>query len=548
MTTIKPDQFLEELKFDIKTNDLTKAQLVMSHLPEMDKNVQKLAFLCLSRAKESFAVPMIVSLLAAHPEFKAQYPALKEVVYSKVFTDPQILTTLLLRETQFSNRIVLTEIAGEMRLEEAMPALLELINSEQDERLLKSAIDAMGMIGDVAATSAISEYLYSNNVELTIAAIYALGQLATPTAIQRLSEKLGADRDLDTMILDVFYNSQVPEALEKLNETLSAHWAHTRNAGKQLIVKIGAKAVPELLKNLRYDDPDLLIHTLNVLGDIGDESAIPAIRKLLFKAPRDANVRFAAYEALGRLPVAKGAVTLATGLNDSVENVRAAAASAINHNYNPVLAAGLKNMIRDEGPESNQICKTIITAQCDNIFLDLIQEDSFVAMAVDYLVHHAHPELKSYHIRLLMENGQKSLADKLESTAARAPGKAAGVRIFAVDDSKMILNIYRSTLHDLGYETKLFEFPADAIKAVHEEKPTVILTDLNMPAISGIDLTREVRKKYDKGRLPIIMVTTQNESNDNEAALAAGVNGILYKPFTSEILAKALQDWANISP
>ena len=100
------------------------------------------------------------------------------------------------------------------------------------------------MIGDVTATSAISEYLYSNNVELTIAAIYALGQFATPTAIQRLSEKLGADPDLDVMILDVFHSSQMPEALEKLNETLSAHWAHTRNVAKQRLVQVGAKAVP----------------------------------------------------------------------------------------------------------------------------------------------------------------------------------------------------------------------------------------------------------------------------------------------------------------
>jgi CheY-like chemotaxis protein len=438
------------------------------------------------------------------------------------------------------------EIAGEMRLEQATSTLMEVINSEQDEKVLKSAIAALGMIGAVSATSAISEYLYSNNVELTIAAINALGQLSSPTAIQRLFEKLGADPDLDIMILDVFFNSQMPEALEKLNETLSAHWAHTRNAGKRFLLQIGAKAVPVLLKNLHHDDPDLLIHTLNVLGDIGDETAIAAIRKLLIKDPKDANVRFAAYEALGRLPVAKGAVALAAGLSDSVENVRAAAASAINHNYNSVLAAGLKNLIRDEGPESEQICKTVITAQCDTIFLNLIEEDRFKTLAENFLSHHAHPDIKSHHIRLLHENGHASLADKLTSAEPLAPTKAAALRIFAVDDSKMILNIYRSALHDLGYEPELFEFPADAIKAVQSDRPAVILTDLNMPEISGIDLTREIRKIFNKETLPIIMVTTQNEANDNEAAFDAGVNGIIYKPFTADTLAKALSDWGKL--
>jgi len=546
MPDINPDHFIEELKFDIKTNDLIKARLVIAHLPEMNENIQKETLTCLTWAKDSFAIPLIVSLLATHPDFVNQYPVLKELIYSKILINPDFLSKLLLKETKPEYRIVLMEIAGEMRLEQATSTLMEVINSEQNKKVLKSAIVALGMIGAVSATSAISEYLYSNDVELTIAAINALGQLSSPTAIQRLFEKLGADPDLDIMILDVFFNSQMPEALEKLNETLSAHWAHTRNAGKRFLVQIGTKAAPVLLKNLHYDDPDLLIHTLNVLGDIGDESAIPAIRKLLIKDPKDANVRFAAYEALGRLPVAKGAVALAAGLNDPVENVRAAAASAINHNYNPVLAAGLKNLVRDEGLESEQICKTIITAQCDTIFLDLIEEDRFATMAVDFLSHHAHPDIKSHHIRLLLDNGHTTIAHKLKSTETVAPTKPAAVRIFAVDDSKMILNIYRSALHDLGYETELFEFPAQAIKAVQNNRPAVILTDLNMPDISGIDLTREIRKVFDKETLPIIMVTTQNEANDNEAALDAGVNGILYKPFTADILAKALSDWGKL--
>jgi CheY-like chemotaxis protein/HEAT repeat protein len=546
MAGVNPDHFLEELKFDIKTNDMIKARLVIRHLPDMDADVQKEALTYLTWAKESFAIPLIVSLLATHPDFVNHYPLLKELIYSKILINPTLLSKLLLKETQPEYRTVLAEIAGEMRLEQSTSTLMEILNSEQNLKVLKSAIEALGMIGDLGATSAISEYLYSNNVELTIAAIHALGQLATPTALQRLSEKLGADPDLDLMILDAFFNSQMPEAIEKLNETLSAHWAHTRNAGKRRLVQIGAKAIPELLKNLRQDDPDLLIHTLNVLGEIGDESAILAIRKLLFKEPKDANVRFAAYEALGLLPVAKGAVALAAGLNDPVENVRAAAASAINHNYNPVLAAGLKNLIHDQNAESEQICKTIITAQCDTIFLDLVADDSFVSVAMDFLTHHAHADIKSHYIRLLADNGHIALADNLKSTKAAELSKPEAVRIFAVDDSKMILNIYRTTLHDLGYEPKVFEFPAEAIKAVQQDRPAAILTDLNMPDISGIDLTRELRRQFDQQILPIIMVTTQNEVNDNEAALAAGVNGILHKPFTADILAKALHDWAQL--
>jgi hypothetical protein len=65
MADINPTDFVEELKFDIKTHDLIKARLVLEHLEQMDQGTQKLALLCLSRAKEEFVIPLIVGLLAA---------------------------------------------------------------------------------------------------------------------------------------------------------------------------------------------------------------------------------------------------------------------------------------------------------------------------------------------------------------------------------------------------------------------------------------------------------------------------------------------------
>ncbi|RPH40787.1 MAG: response regulator, partial [Desulfobulbaceae bacterium] len=65
--------------------------------------------------------------------------------------------------------------------------------------------------------------------------------------------------------------------------------------------------------------------------------------------------------------------------------------------------------------------------------------------------------------------------------------------------------------------------------------------DLNMPDITGIQLARKIREKYDAGALPVIMVTTQNESQDNEAAMAAGINAILHKPFNVKSLGAAME-------
>ena len=540
MPEIDAAHFLEELRFDIREKDMLKAKLVLSKIGVVDASVCKMALFELNRADDTFAIPLIVNLIAEHRELVQSHPQLKEILYAKALYHPEMLLAMLARETKRENRTVLVEVAGEIGLESAAPQLMGILNEDEDEMVIKAVIGALGMIGESGATTAISEYLYSGSLELTIAAIYALGQLANPTAFQRLAEKLGSDPDLDIMILDVFAADQSPEAIERLNEGLSSHYAHLRNAAKQRLRDMGGKTVPVLINNLHHDDPDLLIHTLNVLGETGDESAIGPIRKLLHNEPKDANVRFAAYEALGLLPVEKGAFALAQGLSDGVENVRAAAAGAIDRNYNTMLAAGMKNLMRAGDAETRQLAETVLNAGCETIFMDLLEEDPFQNSAVDFLCSQAHPDVRARFVELMEKNGYTDLAHRVSDHTSSAP--TASLKVFAVDDSKMILNIYRGILHSLGCESTLFEFPAEALQAIKSEPPDLIFTDLNMPHINGIELIREVRTQFDQQALPIVMVTTQNETQDNQAAYDAGVNTILHKPFTADDLGQALTD------
>ena len=99
-----------------------------------------------------------------------------------------------------------------------------------------------------------------------------------------------------------------------------------------------------------------------------------------------------------------------------------------------------------------------------------------------------------------------------------------------------------------GYESHLFEFPAKALERLQKEKPDVILTDLKMPDITGIEFIKGVRQWYSDIELLIIMVTTRNEAQDNKAAYASGVNNILQKPFTEAQIGKALAKFAGKQP
>jgi CheY-like chemotaxis protein len=276
------------------------------------------------------------------------------------------------------------------------------------------------------------------------------------------------------------------------------------------LTNIGPKAVPYLIENLQQEDSDFLVHTLNVLGDIGDESAITPIRKLLSNEPKSANVRFAAYEALALLPLKKGAYTLTAGLTDREDHVCVAAARAIDQNYSDILVAGIRNLLRGQEDEARHIAKIIVNAQVDKIFMSLADDEVFQDLALIYLPH-AHKDTREHYHKLLLDSGKKDFARKIIGKE----DQEVRLKIVAVDDSRMILNIYKATLYELGYEPVLFEFPASAIEWLQNEKPAMVLTDLNMPDITGIQLAQKIREKYASESLPIIMVTTQNESQDN---------------------------------
>lgn len=246
-------------------------------------------------------------------------------------------------------------------------------------------------------------------------------------------------------------------------------------------------------------------------------------------------MRFAAYEALALLPLKKGAYTLTAGLTDREDHVCVAAARAIDKNFSTILGAGIKNLLRGPEEEANHIAKIIVNAQVDQIFLYLAEDEVFQDRALVYLPH-AHKDIRNHYIHLLKKHQHEEFAAKITGD----DDKQARPKVVAVDDSRMILNIYKATLHELGYEPIVFEFPVSALEWLKKEKPLMVLTDLNMPVTTGIQLTEKIRERYSSKLLPVVMVTTQNEATDNEAAYASGVDLILYKPFNAKSLGEAM--------
>ncbi len=224
---------------------------------------------------------------------------------------------------------------------------------------------------------------------------------------------------------------------------------------------------------------------------------------------------------------------------DPVDQVRIAAARAIEWNCDDILIAGVRNRWGRAAGTPNMWWRPFSIPNPIKLCC-IIDLPAFQDLAVKFLNSKAHPDLKKRYAELFRDKGYGELADKL--AADKIGGQEKKLLVFAVDDSRMILSIYKNTLYQLGMESQLFEFPAPAIEKAIAHKPDVLLTDLNMPDITGIELTRQLRALYSPRDLPIIMVTTQSDSPDHREAYEVGVNMILSKPFTAEQVGAAIHE------
>src|SRR5215813_8052362 len=111
----------------------------------------------------------------------------------------------------------------------------------------------------------------------------------------------------------------------------------------------------------------------------------------------------------------------------------------------------------------------------------------------------------------------------------------AGRRILVVDDEAQITRVLRTTLSSHGYEIRVANDAIAALDVVNDWPPELIITDLSMPEMSGVDLTRKVRAKSE---VPIIVLSVRGEERSKVEALDAGADDYVTKPFNmNELLA-----------
>jgi chemosensory pili system protein ChpA (sensor histidine kinase/response regulator) len=137
--------------------------------------------------------------------------------------------------------------------------------------------------------------------------------------------------------------------------------------------------------------------------------------------------------------------------------------------------------------------------------------------------------------------------DHAMRAAAEARSQAKEMRrsrVLIVDDSMSVRRAVATLLEDHGYEVALARDGLEAVKSMDVSRPDVLLTDLEMPNMNGLELTAHVRSRPELAQLPVIMITSRSMDKHRRQAMASGVNTYLTKPYTDQEL---LQHVANAS-
>jgi two-component system chemotaxis response regulator CheY len=120
-----------------------------------------------------------------------------------------------------------------------------------------------------------------------------------------------------------------------------------------------------------------------------------------------------------------------------------------------------------------------------------------------------------------------------------------GKTILIVDDSASMRQLVSFALKDAGYEVIEAINGRDALNKLNGPKIDMVITDLNMPEMDGIELIKQLRTKTGLRFTPIVMLTTESQEAKKQEGKQAGASGWIVKPFRPEQLIEIVRKFAR---
>lgn len=118
-------------------------------------------------------------------------------------------------------------------------------------------------------------------------------------------------------------------------------------------------------------------------------------------------------------------------------------------------------------------------------------------------------------------------------------------KIMIVDDSASMRQLVSFSLKDAGYDVVAAADAEEALKLAAEGQVEMVVTDLNMPGMDGIELIKKLRAQPNYRFTPIVMLTTESQESKKQEGKKVGASGWIVKPFTPEQLVGVVQKFVR---
>jgi two-component system, chemotaxis family, chemotaxis protein CheY len=184
----------------------------------------------------------------------------------------------------------------------------------------------------------------------------------------------------------------------------------------------------------------------------------------------------------------------------------------------------------------------ILTVPCIQIILSALQtydEMSIERPSEEYI--NAFQDLgidcsERHNSEIDVEASEDVSTNAVSDTTLQTEESPMSKRILTIDDSKTIRDMLMLTLAEAGFEVLQAVDGQDGLDVLDKEQVDVVITDINMPRMDGYEVIRHLRSNSAHKSTPILVLTTESESDKKNLARVAGATGWMVKPFDPERL------------
>lgn len=110
------------------------------------------------------------------------------------------------------------------------------------------------------------------------------------------------------------------------------------------------------------------------------------------------------------------------------------------------------------------------------------------------------------------------------------------MKILVVDDDRTTRKLLTLYLKSSGFDVATAENGLDAIEKIGMDNINLVMTDLNMPYMDGLELVKNIKSNPETAHIPVLMVTTEADPEEQERAISAGADGYITKPVSAGVV------------